>query len=169
MAQGPGVAVDAIGVAIAAAITSVIISKLSGKIADVVAGSGENDRDRMYEEFHRKIGKANFNIVPEGKEAPRKIMTVMDRPETMAYVHRAIQELEDAKKTTNCRVCQQKLDAAIVAVGREAKVIAVSDAKYQIIQELKSNGKIPKNTTWDKMSPEQKKFVNKVAERGLKS
>ena len=111
--QGPGAAVDAIGVAIATAITSVIIAKLSGKVADAFVGSGENDNDRMYEEFHRKIGKAKFNIVPEGNEAPRKIATVMDRPETMEYVHRAIQELKEAKKTTHCGVCQKKLDDAI--------------------------------------------------------
>lgn len=165
--QGPGPGVDAIGVAVATAITSVIITALSGKVADVLAGSGEGDTDKMYEEFHSKIGKSRFHIEPGKKVVSRKIETMMDQPQTMAFVNGAIEQLKEAKKTTHCGVCQKKLDAAIHAVVTEAKIIKVSDAKWQIIQALKEAGKIPKNLKWDQMTPKQKSFINKLAEKGV--
>src|SRR5208337_2773655 len=101
-----------------------------------------------------KIGKASFQI-PASGAVPRKIKkikTVMDRPQTMAFVEGAIEQLKQAKKSTHCGVCQQKLDSAIQAVITEAKVIKVSDAKYQIIQGLKRSGKIPQDATWGKLN-----------------
>ncbi len=169
MAQGSGSGVDAIGVAVATAITSVIIAKLSGKVADVISGSSDDDTDKMYEEFHSKVSQSNFRISPvKGtKVASRKIKTVMDQPSTMKFVTGAIEQLKEAKKSTRCGVCQKKLDDAIQAVVHEAKIIKISDAKFQVIQELKQAGKIPRKTTWNQLSPEQKTFINKVAEKGV--
>jgi hypothetical protein len=167
--QGPGAGADAIGVAMATAIASVIIAKLSGKVADVLTGSGDDNDEKMYDEFHKKIGKSSFRLPAKktGSTVGRKIKTVMDQPSTMAFVTGAIDQLQKAKKSTHCGVCQKKLDAAITAVVQEAEVIRVSDAKYQIMKDLKKAGKIPTTSTWNQLSPEQKTFINKIAEKGV--
>jgi len=165
---GPGAATGAVGVAIATAITSVIIAKLSGKLADMISGDPKDADERMYDEIHGKIGKASFQISsPTSKVASRKIKIVMDQPSTMAFVKGAIEQLEKAEKSTNCGVCKKKLLAAKQAVITEAKVIGTSDAKYQVMKDLKKAGKIPTNAKWNQLSHEQKNFINKIVEKGV--
>ena len=180
--QGAGAGIDAIGVALFTIITSVAISKVSGGIATALSGSSDNDRDKMYDEIHRKISGSHFNLPrpdeeshfnlprPEEEQEDRgaAVPRTIERPKTMELVNQAVVLLEQAKETTRCGVCRQKLDIARRGVITQAKVVEVSDAKWKIMQDLKDAGKIPRAMRWDQMTPEQKRVINKKVENGVR-
>jgi len=155
---------ETIVLGIASALTAMIISKLAGKVAVAVAGSPEESEDEMYEQIYDKIDNAPYR----GRAAVGRTF-VPDKSAAMGYVKNAIKSLESAEKVTDCGVCKKKIVSAITAVKTESALIARTEAKYEIINALKSEGKIPQKAGWAQLNPVQRAFVTKKAEELIKN
>jgi len=172
MAEGSNAIVIGLGTAIAGA----IIVGLSKHVANAVIGDPRAIDEQKYEEMHRRLEGKSFHISkPLVREEPvsrvgSKVVgrTAMKKgAPVMEYVHRSIQQLEDAKKSTNCGVCQKEIDASIASIKNHSQIIVRADGKQQIIEDLKAAGKLPKNARWDKLNSEQRKFINNYVERSI--
>jgi hypothetical protein len=154
-----------------------LVVELSKHFANVVIGSSEKLEAEKYEEMHRRLDGKNFHIArtPMPRDPVSRIRSRVMGPgkhdnsvsPVMEHIHGALQQLEEAKKSTRCGVCQKGAAAAIEAVKRESEVIVRADSKYQVIQDLKNAGKLPKDARWDKLNPGQKKFINDYVERRI--
>jgi hypothetical protein len=170
---------------VATAITSMVISKLAGRVATAVAGATEQSEEEMYEKIYGHIDNAKFNFnsgpgmnVGRSVRVPTKKAIGLHRKQakfdpdespTMGYVQSALENLKEAKKSTQCGVCQRKIDSAIHAVETESELIVKTELKYGIINELKSHGRIPKNAGWNQLNPKQREFINKKVNEMMKN
>jgi len=154
---------EAIVLGVASALTAMIISKLAGKVAVAVAGSPEESEDEMYEQIYDKIDNASYR----GHAAVGRKF-VPDKSAAMGYVKNAITSLESAGKATDCGVCKKKIVSAITAVKTESALIARTEAKYDVINALKADGKIPQKAGWAQLTPVQRAFITKKAEELVK-
>ena len=155
---------EAIVLGVASTLTAMIISKLAGKVAVAVAGSPEESEDEMYDRIYEKIDNAPYRGYAV---TGRKI--VPDKSPAMGYVKNAIKSLESAEKSTDCGVCKKKIESAITAVKTESALIARTEAKYDVINALKAEGKIPPKAGWAQLNPVQRAFVTKKAEELIKN
>ena len=167
----------AILIGLGTAIAGVVIVEASKHLANAVVGDPHAIDEQKYEEMHRRLAGKSFHISkplvredavsPLGaKVAGRTVVRKKGAP-VMEYVHRSIQQLEDAKKSTNCGVCQKEIDASIASIKNHSQIIVRADGKQQVIEDLKSAGKLPKDARWDKLNSEQRKFINNYVERSI--
>jgi len=174
---------QALMVGIASIVGGAIVVGLSKKLADAVVGDPDKLDEEKYELMHQRLSQRQFYIPPPGNSTtfgtagspePRQQMSHHrnDRPSVsvtgpMEYVRGALQNLEEAKGTTKCGVCQKELNASIEMLKSKTAVIARADMKYKFLQELKSAGKIPEGTSWYSLKPKQKEFINRKVEEAM--
>lgn len=182
--QNVGGGGQAVAIGIATALTSLIISKLAGKVAGSLVGTPEESEEEMYNRIYGQIENAQIRSPPQYTPAPSRsvarraparaparvlpaALPYTDNSGTMGYVSSALENLAAAKSSTNCGVCQKKIESAIKAVKTESAIIVKSEIKHGIISELKAKGKLPQNAGWNQLTPAQKAFINKKTEELL--
>ena len=154
-------------------VSTVAIGEVSKRLANAISGDPEEHEAQRYEAISRKIDQAQFHIprpAEEGGAAPRKIVRQgTSKGQVMDHVHEALEQLDEAEKSTRCGVCIKGIKAAKKAVIENSQIIVRADSKYQIMQDLKVAGKIPKDATWATLNPKQKQFINQRVERSIQN
>jgi Mg2+ and Co2+ transporter CorA len=167
---------QALMVGIASIVGGAIVVGLSKKIADAVVGDADKLEEEKYELMHQRLAQRQFYIPPPGNSTTFETAGSSDSRRQsvpasvtgpMEYVRGALQNLEDAKGTTKCGVCQKELAESIKLLKSKTAVIERADMKYKFLQDLKSAGKIPEGATWYSLKPKQKEFINRKVEEAM--
>ncbi len=170
--------VNPILVAGATAIAGFVVAEVSRRVANAMVGDPAIMEAEKYDEMHRRLNEQNIRgprtpVTPRPAVAHtsgRKLSVSKEKGSpVMNHVREAMNQLALAEKSTNCGVCRKGAAAARDAVKRESEIIVRADSKSQIIQELKTAGKLPKTARWDKLSPDQKSFINRVVEGSIQN
>jgi hypothetical protein len=168
-------------IAIAAATTvfTVVAGEISKRAANAIVGDPQQHEARMYDEIQRKLDQSHFNIPRREEEssdmAPRKMKRQGARAgqkepsQVMDYIHEVKDTLKKAKGSTRCGVCIKGIEAMEKSVEENSQTTVRADAKWNVMQDLKKAGKIPKNATWNTLNSKQKNFVNRYVEGLVKN
>ena len=150
-----------------------IINMAITKTVDLLFGDTPANRKKLMDEYYSRVQTivGNHDYAPQGVGG--RVITPQQRAmqeidEVDQSIVEAVQKLEKAHSKSRCVVCKSSLEETINLVKKQTAPIFDATDKIRAMQQLKSAGKLPQDALWESLSPEEKKQVEKVAEKVTK-
>lgn len=147
-----------------------IINMAVVKTVDFLFGDTKEDRKNRLDKYYNRVKtivdqhQPDLSLGGTPFTTPQhRIMQELD--EVDESIMDALRKMENAKNKSRCGVCRSDLEETIHLMKERVAPIFDAQDKIRAIQQLKENGKLPQDALWETLSPDEKKRVEKLAER----
>jgi len=161
------------------------IAVAGGKLIDAL--SPPQSSEQLFQEYYRAVESSNLPRTTQEAEAiasgratppiPTQRVTTPTASPSPAYnsagrsdmavmadnITQAIESLKSAKAHTRCSLCRATLTELEKDVQEKTAFIQESTRLWTAMQDLKSQGALPKDAAWGELTDEQKQQVKTYA------